>query len=93
MDLNQKAAPDVQSEESRNYTTAEKHDPDQLITVENGATNVVVDIPPAEARRILRKVDYRLIPLLSFLYLVAFVDRSNSEYTLRSLGETTTSRG
>ncbi|ORX93929.1 major facilitator superfamily domain-containing protein [Clohesyomyces aquaticus] len=34
-------------------------------------------VSEAEARRILKKVDYRLVPLLSFLYLVAFVDRSN----------------
>jgi hypothetical protein len=36
--------------------------------------------PEKEARRILRKVDWRLIPVLTFLYLVAFIDRSNSEY-------------
>jgi hypothetical protein len=27
--------------------------------------------------RALRKVDYRLVPLLAVLYLVAFIDRSN----------------
>jgi hypothetical protein len=26
----------------------------------------------------LRKVDYRLVPILALLYLVAFIDRSNS---------------
>lgn len=31
----------------------------------------------AEASRILRKVDMRLVPLLSLLYLVSFIDRSN----------------
>lgn len=32
-----------------------------------------------EAKRILRKVDFRLVPVLSLLYLVAFIDRSNSK--------------
>lgn len=32
----------------------------------------------AEANRVLRKVDFRLVPMLSLLYLVAFIDRSNS---------------
>ncbi len=49
----------------------------ELMTVEKGYTNVLVDLPPAEGRRILKKVDYHLVPLLSLLYLVAFIDRSN----------------
>ncbi|KAL6884402.1 major facilitator superfamily domain-containing protein [Trichoderma evansii] len=32
---------------------------------------------PQEQKRILRKVDWRLVPLLSFLYLVSFIDRGN----------------
>ena len=31
----------------------------------------------AETRKILRKVDWRVLPILSFLYLLAFLDRSN----------------
>jgi hypothetical protein len=30
-----------------------------------------------EQKKILRKVDWRLVPLLSFLYLVSFIDRGN----------------
>lgn len=37
-----------------------------------------VDVDDKEAQRVLRKVDLRLIPILSLLYLVAFIDRSNS---------------
>lgn len=37
-----------------------------------------VEIDEKEGRRILTKVDYRLVPILSLLYLVAFIDRSNS---------------
>jgi len=32
------------------------------------------------ARKALAKVDYRLVPILSLLYLVAFIDRSNSMF-------------
>jgi hypothetical protein len=38
-----------------------------------------VEIDETEAKRILAKVDYRLVPILALLYLVAFIDRSNSE--------------
>lgn len=50
-----------------------------LVTVDNGAEIVIAEADEAETRRILRKIDYRLVPLLAYLYLVAFVDRSNSE--------------
>ncbi|KAF1966574.1 MFS general substrate transporter [Bimuria novae-zelandiae CBS 107.79] len=36
-----------------------------------------IDFDGPEARRILSKVDYRLVPVLALLYLVAFIDRSN----------------
>ena len=39
-----------------------------------------VELDEAEAQRVLRKVDYRLVPMLSLLYLVAFIDRSNSKF-------------
>ncbi len=42
-----------------------------LKTVEIGlsADEVIVELDPAEQTRILRKVDYRLVPLLALLYL------------------------
>ncbi|PCD44664.1 hypothetical protein AU210_000120 [Fusarium oxysporum f. sp. radicis-cucumerinum] len=36
-----------------------------------------VQYDEAEARRILRKVDYRVVPLLIIMYLTAFIDRAN----------------
>lgn len=50
-----------------------------LATLDAGysESDVIVDLPPAEGLRALRKVDYRLVPLLAVLYLVAFIDRSN----------------
>lgn len=32
---------------------------------------------PAETKRLLRKVDWALLPFLSFLYLLSFLDRAN----------------
>ena len=51
----------------------------ELATLDTGYTesDVIADLPPAEGLRALRKVDYRLVPLLAVLYLVAFIDRSN----------------
>jgi hypothetical protein len=42
-----------------------------LRTMDEGFSpdQVVAEVDEAEGRRILRKVDFRLIPLLSFLYL------------------------
>lgn len=34
----------------------------------------------AETKRLLRKVDVRLLPVLTMLYLMSFLDRSNSEH-------------
>jgi hypothetical protein len=45
-----------------------------------GERVLALELPKEEERRILRKVDWRLVPVLSLLYLIAFVDRSNSMY-------------
>lgn len=45
-----------------------------------------VEVDGKEARRILAKVDYRLVPVLALLYLVAFIDRSNSRSCHAQLG-------
>ena len=41
-----------------------------------------IDLEEKEAARVLRKVDMRLVPMLSLLYLVAFSDRSYSKCRL-----------
>ena len=38
---------------------------------------VVQGFDAIETAKVLRKVDWRLLPVLSFLYLIAFIDRSN----------------
>jgi hypothetical protein len=49
-----------------------------LTTLEDGTSHTLIERTPEEETKILRKVDYRLVPLLALLYLVAFLDRSNS---------------
>jgi hypothetical protein len=53
----------------------------ELVTVDNGVSEALLraGLHEDEQTRILRKVDYRLLPLLTFLYLIAFVDRTNSK--------------
>jgi hypothetical protein len=55
---------------------------DQIANLENGVVEGATQLSKEEETRILRKVDYRLVPLLAFLYLVAFVDRSNSKFII-----------
>ncbi|PGH06807.1 hypothetical protein AJ79_06449 [Helicocarpus griseus UAMH5409] len=51
---------------------------DDLGTVEAATEEVDVEsYSKEETTRILRKVDYRLVPLLAVLYLLAFIDRGN----------------
>lgn len=47
-----------------------------------------VELDDREAARVLRKVDLRLVPMLSLLYLVAFIDRSNIVRQTPYLGKT-----
>jgi hypothetical protein len=40
---------------------------------------------PKETKRILRKVDFRLIPVLALLYLLAFLDRELKPMVILSI--------
>ncbi|KAJ9632925.1 hypothetical protein H2204_007493 [Knufia peltigerae] len=50
-----------------------------LRTVDAGLSpdEVIGEMSPAEEALAIRKIDYRLIPLLTLLYLLAYIDRSN----------------
>jgi hypothetical protein len=51
--------------------------------ISDGDVDATADVlDEKEARRVLTKVDYRLVPILSLLYLVAFIDRSNSKFPI-----------
>ena len=75
MSKNEAAGHDVHGAVHTEDSTAKS----ELATLDAGYTesDVIADLPPAEGLRALRKVDYRLVPLLAVLYLVAFIDRSN----------------
>ncbi|EIW82847.1 MFS general substrate transporter [Coniophora puteana RWD-64-598 SS2] len=44
---------------------------------ESGEKELAVDVSPTERARILRKMDWHLLPFVSLLYLLSFLDRSN----------------
>jgi hypothetical protein len=46
------------------------------------AVPVVEEIDPEIEKRVRRKLDMRIVPLLAGLYLLAFLDRSNIGYVL-----------
>ncbi|KAK4950374.1 hypothetical protein LTR10_011355 [Elasticomyces elasticus] len=76
-------APDVKSYDDKleyghkPVDNSDQSSGEELATVDKGYTDVIVELSPEEGRRILHKIDVRLVPVLSLLYLVAFIDRSN----------------
>lgn len=72
--------PEAQGDTSRMTNKSdESSGNEELVTIEKGYERDELhgDLTPEEQHRALRKCDYRLIPLLGVLYLVAFIDRSN----------------
>lgn len=53
---------------------AKEHDNDHLKTP---LFNPDVDISGVDERKLIRKIDLALIPWLSFLYLLSFLDRTS----------------
>jgi hypothetical protein len=51
---------------------------DQLETAASDENNELIQYDEKETKAILRKVDWRLIPMLTLLYVLSFIDRSNS---------------
>ena len=67
---------------SQNHGTASDHDNKQQTSStgsvgEDGEEQEWVStLSPAEEKRVMRKVDFALVPWLTFLYLLSFLDRS-----------------
>lgn len=66
----------------RDGTEAEKgssqfheHVRDGVLTAENA--NFLANFTDAQRKIVLRKVDWRLVPMLLILYLISFIDRAN----------------
>ena len=50
-------------------------------------------IDPAEAKRVLRKIDHRLIPILIVIYFLQYIDKNGINYaSVRHLAWDTASR-
>lgn len=55
-------------------------DPDCIEDVDAEAVDALVpEHDEQETAKILRKVDWRLLPMLTILFVISFVDRSNGE--------------
>ncbi|OQV05003.1 hypothetical protein CLAIMM_09807 [Cladophialophora immunda] len=59
---------DVQKEQTLHAEVVEK----DLAALEANA-----DIDPAELKKVLRRVDFRVLPVLTFIYLMSYLDRGN----------------
>lgn len=68
------SVPAMDALEENDFIKKERPSIEQLETYQPSFT-------PEEQKKILRKVDWRLVPLLSFLYLVSFIDRGNCKST------------
>lgn len=55
----------------------EKQGFDHLEKSERGSVQDEVHFDPVEERRIVRKIDWRILPLLILLYTLTFLDRVN----------------
>ena len=55
------------------------HIEDAIVTAnDRKAERFVID--PAAEKKLLRKIDLRVIPILWFLFMLAFLDRTNSSH-------------
>lgn len=73
----------IENAASPSATGSDMEKKSELMTLDKPGVNLdelIIDLSEKEKKRILRKVDMRLVPLLTLLYLIAFIDRSNSEF-------------
>lgn len=65
-----------------------EHNPDlaveEIEKLENTELDVI-ELSPEHQRRVMRKLDFILVPQLAILYLLAFLDRGNSELWFKLL--------
>lgn len=52
-----------------------EHVRDSLMTAQDA--NFLANFTDAQRKKVLRKVDWRLVPMLLILYLISFIDRAN----------------
>lgn len=49
-------------------------------TYEAYKNNRGIDIDPAEAKKTLRKIDFQIVPILFFIYLLQYLDKNGINY-------------
>lgn len=45
----------------------------------------IIELSPEHQRKVIRKLDFILVPQLAILYLLAFLDRGNSKFRFKLL--------
>ncbi|KAF6816306.1 hypothetical protein CPLU01_13902 [Colletotrichum plurivorum] len=64
-------------EESGNHVIDEKaNGPDHLEGVKK-TTNISCGLSPAEQKKVIRRIDLRLLPILGIMYSISLIDRTN----------------
>lgn len=82
--MEEKKTPDAPTWDTQSDPSSTPREGELFSTKKNGdeiehvAEREVAEYSPEETKRIMRKVDWMLLPQLSFLYLLAFLDRGNS---------------
>lgn len=79
---------DVEHSKRASSSTAEKRDE---VFLEEARPQAYNEPPPPDftieqEKRLYRKIDIRLMPMLTLMYLVSFLDRGEANYRLGFLG-------
>ena len=72
--------PDGRIRSSRDDTISTAHSRDYDETYEVYKTQDAHDIDPVEARRVLRIIDLRLLPILMMTYMLQYLDKSSINF-------------
>ena len=79
--LDEKRHHDVEKPEKQNLSDEENHvervESETLVATELE----VIELSPEQKRKVMRRLDFILVPQLGILYLLSFLDRGNSEDT------------
>lgn len=62
---------------SSGETTPAVMEKEQIVMLENTVDGTTEEFDTKSTKRLLRKIDFALIPFLSLLYLLSFLDRTN----------------
>lgn len=75
LDKDQKPMEYVESKHLERYDSDEKTPSVTEAAPVGGANNLDVGFAASEVKRITKKIDFRLIPVLSMMYAISLIDR------------------